>query len=81
MNEYDQRIPDDEPSFQVDEVARETDIPFRTGDAVSHTLLGVGRVVAVSGNGKDMKVIVDFPNAGRKTVLPSFLRAADDQLN
>ena len=37
--------------------------------------------VAVSGNGKDLKVIVDFPEAGRKTVLPRFLRSADDQLN
>jgi hypothetical protein len=26
-------------------------------------------------------VIVDFPNAGRKTILAKFLRQADDQLN
>ena len=41
-------------------------------------MLGIGRVVAVSGSGKDMRVIVDFPEAGRKTVLPRFLRSADD---
>ena len=68
--------------FDVDrDMPREQPEPFRSGDAVAHTLLGIGRVVAISGNGKDMRVIVDFPEAGRKTVLPGFLRATDDQLN
>ena len=80
MNEFDQRTPDDEPSYQLDADSPD-ETPFRTGDHVSHTLLGIGRVVAVSGAGKDIRVIVDFPAAGRKTVLPRFLRAADDQLN
>ena len=56
-------------------------MPKRTGDQVTHTLHGLGRVVAVSADGKDLKVIVDFPNAGRKTILAKFLRQADDQLN
>ena len=48
------------------------------GDQVSHQLLGVGRVIAMS----DGKVIVEFPGAGRKTVLPKFLALApDDGLN
>ncbi|HET9991359.1 MAG TPA: 3'-5' exonuclease, partial [Kofleriaceae bacterium] len=80
VDEFDQRVGDDEPVFRVDS-DMEPEQPFRSGDAVSHTLLGVGRVVAVSGNGKDMRVIVDFTEAGRKTVLPGFLRATDDQLN
>ena len=79
MNEFDQRVPDDDPVYHVD--ADSPDATFRTGDNVTHTLLGIGRVVAVSGAGKDIRVIVDFPAAGRKTVLPRFLRAADDQLN
>lgn len=81
INEFDQRTHDDEPVFQVDDMSRDAAVPFRTGDSVSHSLLGIGRVVAVSGNGKTMKIIVDFPNAGRKTVLPTFLSSVDDQLN
>ena len=81
INEFDQRVQDDEPVFQVDDVRAEVPAPFRTGDSVSHSLLGIGRVVAVSGNGKTMRVIVDFPNAGRKTVLPNFLSTVDEQLN
>ncbi|HEX4449315.1 MAG TPA: UvrD-helicase domain-containing protein [Kofleriaceae bacterium] len=78
-DEFDQRTPDTEPVYRVD--TEESDVPFRSGDAVAHALLGIGRVVAVSGSGKDMRVIVDFPEAGRKTVLPRFLRSAEDSLN
>jgi DNA helicase-2/ATP-dependent DNA helicase PcrA len=79
-DEFDQRLPDDEPVYRVDADVP-GDAPFRSGDAVAHALLGIGRVVAVSGSGKDMRVIVDFPEAGRKTVLPRFLRSAEDRLN
>ncbi|HEY0254821.1 MAG TPA: 3'-5' exonuclease, partial [Kofleriaceae bacterium] len=81
VDEFDQRTPDEEPVFRVDEDMVDENQPFRSGDAVAHTILGVGRVVAVSGNGKDMRVIVDFPEAGRKTVLPGFLRVSNDSLN
>jgi DNA helicase-2/ATP-dependent DNA helicase PcrA len=79
-DEFDQRTPDDDPVYQVDADVPEN-TPFRSGDTVAHAVLGIGRVVAVSGSGKDVRVIVDFPDAGRKTVLPRFLRAADDRLN
>jgi DNA helicase-2/ATP-dependent DNA helicase PcrA len=77
VDEFDQRLPDDEPVFRVDDDVVEPTV-FRTGDQVTHQLLGVGRVIAMS----DGKVIVEFPGAGRKTVLPRFLeRAPDDGLN
>jgi DNA helicase II / ATP-dependent DNA helicase PcrA len=73
-DEYDQRGGDDEvPVYNVDDDLVEPEV-FRTGDQVSHSMLGVGRVVAIS----DGKVIVEFPGAGRKTVLPKFLQHADD---
>ena len=76
-------MPDDEPVYQLDADTPPSARPlaFRTGDQVTHTMHGVGRVVAVSADGKDLKVIVDFPTAGRKTILAKFLRQADDQLN
>jgi DNA helicase-2/ATP-dependent DNA helicase PcrA len=73
-DDFDQRVPDDEPVYQVD--APEPEV-FRTGDPVSHQIFGIGRVVAIT----DDKVIVDFPQAGRKTIFARFLRAADDGLN
>ncbi|HTR51369.1 MAG TPA: UvrD-helicase domain-containing protein [Kofleriaceae bacterium] len=79
-DELDQRVPDDEPVFQVEDDVPGDD-PFRTGDQVSHATHGIGRVVATSGRGKDTKVIVDFPGAGRKTIFAAYLRAADDGLN
>jgi DNA helicase II / ATP-dependent DNA helicase PcrA len=73
-DEYDQRTHDEDvPSYNMNDDLAEPEV-FRTGDQVSHSMLGVGRVVAIS----DGKVIVEFPGAGRKTVLPRFLQHADD---
>src|SRR5262249_51346714 len=84
-DEFDQRRPGgegDEPVYQVDaDMPRRGGAAVRSGDRVSHDLHGQGRVVAVSGEGKDTKVVVDFPAAGRKTIIAKFLRAADDSLN
>jgi hypothetical protein len=76
-DDLDQRVPDDEPVYRVDDDLVRPGV-FRTGDAVEHVIHGRGRVVAVSGSGKDSKVIVEFPNAGRKTVFAEYLRATDD---
>ncbi|HEX4492617.1 MAG TPA: UvrD-helicase domain-containing protein [Acidimicrobiia bacterium] len=75
-DDFDQRTPhgDDDPVYHLDHDAPPTE-PFRTGDQVLHAIHGTGRVIAVSGAGKDRKVIVDFPAAGRMTVLARYLQA------
>jgi hypothetical protein len=75
-DEFDQRMPDDEPVYRVDDDVDAPDV-FRTGDQVMHSMLGLGRVVAMS----DGKVVVEFAGAGRKTILPKFLQRASDDLN
>ncbi|TMQ20965.1 MAG: AAA family ATPase [Deltaproteobacteria bacterium] len=69
-DDLDQRTSyDDEPVFQVDG-------DFVVGAEVSHAALGSGRVVAVTGTGKDCRVVVDFGVVGRKTVFAKFLEHA-----
>jgi DNA helicase-2/ATP-dependent DNA helicase PcrA len=76
-DEFDQRAPEDDlPVYRVDAdvgsggAGGET---FRSGDAVTHELHGLGKVIAVSGSGRETKVIVDFQMAGRKTVFAKYL--------
>jgi DNA helicase-2/ATP-dependent DNA helicase PcrA len=67
-DDMDQRTAyDDDPVFQVDAAE------FVVGAEVSHAALGSGRVVAVTGTGKDCRVVVDFGAIGRKTVFAKFL--------
>jgi len=85
-DEYDQRVPDDEPSYQVEDGASRGARgagakPPRTGALVSHSVHGQGKVIAVSGSGKDTRVVVDFAGAGLKTVIASYLQSVDDGLN
>ena len=77
-DELDQRTSyDDEPVFHVDDAGG-----FVIGAEVSHASLGAGRVVAVTGSGKDCRVVVDFAAVGRKTVFAKFLEhGAGDRLN
>ncbi len=76
VDEFDQRMQDEDPVYRVDDDLVEPTV-FRTGDQVMHSMLGLGRVVAMS----DGKVIVEFAGAGRKTVLPKFLAHTADDLN
>ena len=70
-DEHDQRTSgDDEPVFRVDAA------DFVVGGEVTHASLGSGRVVAVTGTGKDRRVVVDFAVIGRKTVFAKFLDAS-----
>jgi DNA helicase II / ATP-dependent DNA helicase PcrA len=67
-DEHDQRTAyDEEPVYRVDEGE------FAIGAEVTHAALGSGRVVAVTGTGKDLRVVVDFSVVGRKTVFAKFL--------
>ncbi|HSS02018.1 MAG TPA: UvrD-helicase domain-containing protein [Kofleriaceae bacterium] len=81
-DELDQRTSyDDEPVYQVDDASG-----FVIGAEVTHVALGSGRVVAVTGSGKDCRVVVDFGAIGRKTVFAKFLehasgRSTSDGLN
>ena len=43
--------------------------PFRPGQLVRHPMFGTGRVVDVSPMGKDLRTVVDFTTAGRKTLM------------
>jgi DNA helicase-2/ATP-dependent DNA helicase PcrA len=66
-DELDQRPTyDDEPVFQVDG-------EFPIGAQVTHAALGSGKVVAVTGMGKDQRVVVDFGKIGQKTVFAKYL--------
>jgi len=81
-DELDQRTYDDDvPVYRVGEDDHVPQGGFAIGSAVSHQTLGTGRVVDVSGSGRDQKVVVDFGGAGRKTVYARFLHGADDGLN
>jgi len=81
-DELDQRTEyDDEPVFRVGEDDRQPSGGFPIGSTVKHGTLGPGRVVSVSGTGKDQKVVVDFGPLGQKTVIARFLVGGDDGLN
>jgi DNA helicase-2/ATP-dependent DNA helicase PcrA len=77
-DELDQRTGyDDEPVFQVEGAGG-----FVIGAEVNHADLGAGRVVAITGSGKDCRVVVDFAAVGRKTVFAKFLEhGSGDRLN
>src|SRR5512140_126009 len=77
-DELDQRTShDDEPVFRVDDAGG-----FVIGAEVTHAALGPGRVVAVTGTGKDRRVVVDFGAVGTKTVFAKFLEhGSSDGLN
>jgi ATP-dependent DNA helicase UvrD/PcrA len=81
-DELDQRVDyEDGPVFRVGEDDHVPRGGFAVGAAVSHQTLGAGRVVGVSGSGRDQKVLVDFGGAGRKTVFARFLQGTDEGLN
>jgi DNA helicase-2/ATP-dependent DNA helicase PcrA len=80
FDEHDQRShDDDEPTYDLDgdrsrpvlKVDRIT-----PGARVHHVQFGDGRVVDASGEGKDRRLVIEFPGIGHKTVLARFVTVA-----
>ncbi len=44
------------------------------GDRVDHTLFGVGEVIRIEHTTDDLKLVVEFPNVGRKTLMAKFAK-------
>jgi len=79
-DDHDQRSwDDDEPSFDLD---GDRNQPLTRADRlgpgsrVNHVQFGTGLVVDASGEGRDRKLVVDFPDIGAKTVLARFVTPA-----
>jgi DNA helicase-2/ATP-dependent DNA helicase PcrA len=65
--------PDDAPADLEFEDEMNQDLPqMRRGERVSHPTFGSGRVVEVSGFGRDVRVTVDFQSVGRKKLLARY---------
>ncbi len=81
-NEYDQSTSyDEEPVYRVDDDLAGRSGGFSVGGTVVHGTLGMGRVVSMSGQGKDQKIVVDFGAIGQKTVFARYLQPSDYDLN
>lgn len=63
---------------RVSDVARNAYAPsaakFAIGALVQHDRFGVGEVLSVEGSGENAKAVINFKNAGRKTLLLKFAK-------
>ncbi|MBL0220509.1 MAG: UvrD-helicase domain-containing protein [Myxococcales bacterium] len=71
----------DEPVYRVGDGDYQPATGFTIGATVVHGTLGAGRVVSVTGTGKDQKVVVDFGVIGQKTVFARYLQGGDSGFN
>ncbi len=75
-DELDQRTGyDDVPAIDVDEDFDPTGSPDQVvaGEQVRHPRFGSGRVVQTLGEGRDTKLLIDFPGVGLKMVVARFV--------
>jgi len=81
FDEHDQRShDDDEPSFDLDGDRSRPKLGadrISAGASVHHVQFGRGRVVDASGEGKDRRLVIEFPGIGPKTVLARFVTQSD----
>jgi DNA helicase-2/ATP-dependent DNA helicase PcrA len=81
-DDFDQRVDyDDGPVYRVDDGLGSAASGFPVGSLVTHASLGAGRVVAVAGQGKDQKVVVEFATIGTKTIYARYLSPSAEDLN
>ncbi|HEY4182094.1 MAG TPA: UvrD-helicase domain-containing protein [Kofleriaceae bacterium] len=85
-DEFDQSASyDEEPVYRVDDDVTGRGAGFTVGGQVIHQTLGIGRVLSMSGQGRDQRLVVDFGPIGQKTVFARYLRVdktlTDDSLN
>lgn len=66
---YDEPDPTYEPDVDADAGMNQDTPRFVKGERVVHQTFGSGSVVEISGFGRDLKVTVDFDDAGRKKLL------------
>ncbi len=79
MDELDQRVVGDElPTFDLDADPAESrsSHSFGPGVAVVHASFGIGRVMQRSGEGREQKLLIEFPDVGLKTILARFVQPA-----
>ena len=47
---------------------------FHAGDRVEHAIFGRGEILRIEQADGDWKLVVDFPNAGQKTLLTKYAK-------
>jgi DNA helicase-2/ATP-dependent DNA helicase PcrA len=67
---------DDVPIYDHAVAGRSAIGEVEPGARVSHASFGTGRVVETRGQGRDRKLVIDFPDVGLKTVLARFVARA-----
>jgi DNA helicase-2/ATP-dependent DNA helicase PcrA len=60
-----------EPSVEFDEFCQET-VQYCMGQHVRHELYGIGRILSISGFGKDMRMTVLFNDGERRRMMAKF---------
>lgn len=64
---------DDEPR-QTSYSQLPEDEGYRLGERVIHSFFGEGKIVAISGQGQNMKLTIDFTSVGRKQIMVAYAK-------
>ncbi len=67
-------IPANEDYSQVPRPSQQKDVKLSIGDRVMHPVFGEGQVSGLSGLGTQRKIIVNFKNVGKKTLMLKFAK-------